>query len=106
MKRIITWTTLFGAATLAIGMMGAIPARADDDDYARRDNHHIYREIREVRRDEARLHDLQRERREAEHARDWDRVHRLDRRIADLRWHIDHDRREIRRGVDREHDNH
>jgi len=106
MKRMISWGAALGVATMVVGIVGANPAKADDDDYARRDNHHIYREIKAIRRDEARLNDLRRERREQEHARNWDSVHHLDRKIADLRWHIDHDRREIRRDADRDHNNH
>ena len=111
MKRIISWTTVLGVATLVVGMMGATPARADDDDYGRRDGHHIYSDIADVRRDEARLRDLQSQRRYEARERDWDRVRALDRQIDDLRWHIAHDRRDIhhdvvqvRRNPDRRYD--
>jgi hypothetical protein len=86
-----------------LGVMGATTARADNDDYARRDGHHIYMDIKDVRRDEARLRDLERQRDRERREHDWGQVRLLDRRIADLRWHIDHDRREIHRDIDHYH---
>jgi hypothetical protein len=100
-QRLVARTAVMGGmAALLFALAGAGPVRADDDYYARRDDHHIYRDVADVRRDEARLRDLERRRAEERRERDWDHVRRLDRQITDLRWHIDHDRRDIRRDID------
>jgi hypothetical protein len=83
-----------GVSALLLGVAGAAPAHADSwDSYGR---NHVYRDVADVRRDESRLRDLQFRHDEARRHHDWDRMHALDRQIADLRRHIDHDRREIR----------
>jgi hypothetical protein len=86
-----------GLSALLMGLAGAAPARADAyDGYGRG---HVYREVADVRRDEARLRDLQDEHDEARRCHDWRRMHDLDRRIDDLRRHINEDRRDIRQDV-------
>jgi hypothetical protein len=90
----------FGFSALLIGLAAAAPARADDfDRYGR---NHVYRDIADVRRDEALLRDLQYQHDEARRCHDWSRMHAIDRQIADLRCHIDEDRRDIHRDVNRD----
>jgi hypothetical protein len=91
----------FVSCALFLGFAGIAPAQADDWDHYGRD--HVYRDIRDVRRDERILHNLQDRRDDARRHHDWDRVHSLDRRIHDLQRHIDHDRRDIRADVDHDH---
>lgn len=86
-----------GISALLMGLSGAAPARADDwESYGRS---HVYREIADVRRDERLLRNLQAEHDEARRCHDWPRMHALDRRIADLRRHIEHDRRDIHEDI-------
>lgn len=83
-----------GLAAVFASLTGAAPARADDWDHNGRG--HVYRDIADIRRDERLLQELQARHDEARHYHDWPRMHAMDRRIADLRRHIEHDRREIR----------
>jgi len=89
-----------GLSALLMGPLGATRANADDWDHYGRG--HVYRDIADVRRDERILVRLQAEHDEARRCHDWPRMHALDRRIDDLRRHIDEDRRDIRRDVNRE----
>ena len=88
------------ALLVALGSVFASPARADRDDYPSYQRDHVYHDISDVRRDERILHDLEDRRDYLRRRRDWDEVHALDRRISDLRRHIDRDRRDIRKDVD------
>ncbi len=91
-----------GISALFLGFAGATPAHADDwDSYGRG---HIYRDIADVRRDERILRDLQDRHDEARRRHDWNRMHALDRRIDDLRRHINNDRRDIRQDINRRRD--
>ena len=90
----------FGLSALMLGPLGA--TRANADDWERYGRGHIYRDIADIRRDERILRRLQDEHDEARRCHDWPRMHALDRQIADLRRHIDHDRREIRREIERD----
>src|SRR5579859_6405742 len=101
MKRMISWAAALGAMALFIGAVGASPAKADDDDYGYQGRRHIYRDIADVRRDEARLRGLERRCADERRERDWVQVRSLDRQISDLRYHIQNDRRDIHRDIDR-----
>ncbi|HLJ55703.1 MAG TPA: hypothetical protein VKT77_11745 [Chthonomonadaceae bacterium] len=87
-------TATMGLSALLLGFAGSAPSRADDFDTYPKD--HVYREIADVRRDERELRDLQERHDEARRLHDWPRMHEMDRRIADLKWHLRHDRRELR----------
>jgi hypothetical protein len=89
-----------GLSALFMGPLGASKASADD--WERYGRSHIYRDIADVRRDERILRRLQDEHDEARRCKDWPRMHALDRRIADLRRHIDEDRRDIRHDINRD----
>ncbi|HLK58531.1 MAG TPA: hypothetical protein VKU00_18320 [Chthonomonadaceae bacterium] len=99
MKPIVRWTATFGIAASLIGIVGLAPTFADDwrHDGDRGD---VRRDIRDIRRDEQRLHDLQCDRDREARRHDWDDVRRLDRQIRDLHEHIERDRRDVR------HDSH
>ena len=91
-----------GISALLIGVTASAPARADDwEGYGR---NHIYRDIQDVRRDERILRNLEDRRDDARRHHDWSEVRRLDRRISDLRRHIDKDKRDIRRDIGRSRD--
>jgi hypothetical protein len=87
-------------SALMMGPLGT--ARANADDWEGYGRGHVYRDIADVRRDERILRNLQAEHDEARRCHDWSRMHALDRRIDDLRRHIDSDRRDIRRDVNRD----
>ena len=90
MKTITKGLAAFGIAALMIGFAGQTAARADEyDRYGSRDGQHI-------RRDEDRLHELQRSREWAKRHHDWRAVRDLDWRIRDLQDHIRNDRRDVR----------
>jgi hypothetical protein len=91
-----------GLSALLMGLAGATPAQADEWEHYGRG--HIYREIADVRRDERLLRVLQAEHDEARRCHDWPRMHALDRRISDLRRHIEQDRRDIREDISRTRD--
>jgi hypothetical protein len=97
----ISRAAALGLVTLMVGLAGTVTARADDGFYG--DHHPIARKIADVRRDEARLQQLQRRRGFEAREGDWGHVRALDHQISDLRGHIAHDRREIHRDFDRDH---
>ena len=98
----IGFVATLGLGALLLGVAGASPARADDWDGNARN--HIYRDVQDVRRDESILRDLEYQRDEARRCRNWSEARSLDRRISDLRRHIDRDRRDIHRDVNRVRD--
>lgn len=91
---------VLGLSALMMGPLGA--SRASADDWERYGRGHIYHDISDVRRDERILRRLQDEHDEARRCKDWPRMHALDRRIAELRRHIEDDRRDIRRDLNRD----
>lgn len=91
-----------GLSALMLGFAGGSSARADDDaDHYAKD--HVYREIVDVRRDQQELRDLQARHDEARRLHDWPRMHEMDHRIADLRWHLKHDRRDLHSDLRHDH---
>lgn len=90
MKRWTRWTAALGAGAVLFGIGIATPARAADwwGDHRR--------DVRQLRRDEDRLADLQRRRDVAERHHDWRAVRRLDHDIANVRRDIERERREMR----------
>lgn len=91
MKNIIRWATTLGAAAVLGGLMTSMPVQAQ--------GYQVRHDIIDVRRDQRRLDDLYSQRRRAAARRDWRNVQRIDRDIAQLRRHIDRDRRDLRGDV-------
>ncbi|MCW3100430.1 MAG: hypothetical protein JWL77_6048 [Chthonomonadaceae bacterium] len=94
MNNTIRFASTLGLVAVLGGLASLIPAQAQD--------YHVRRDIADVRSDQRRLEDLCiRRDREADRG-DWRDVQRLDRQIADLRRHIDRDRRDIRADIRRD----
>ena len=91
---------VLGLTTLFAGIASVTPAQAQDDYRLHQDRDHIRRDFNDIHRDQDRLHDLYRRRESEARRRDWDDVHALDRQISELKWHIDHDRYDVRRDFD------
>ncbi len=114
MTRLHKWTFAAGAASLLIGVLSSLPARADDDYYLRdryyrdaryRDDHRreISRDRRDLRedydrlhRDEDRLCNMERQRDEYKRCKDWRAVKDIERDIKFLRHQVDEEKRHIR----------
>lgn len=109
MKRIIAnssmirWAGFLGLTTLFVGAISILPAHADDYTRDNRNRNHIQRDIADIRRDQEHLHDLYHRREYLADRHDWKAVHRLDDEISRLKWHLDHDRQDIRQDVQRYH---
>ncbi len=96
MNYITRFAATFGLAAVLGGSVSLVPAQAQD--------FHVRYDIADVRRDERRLDDLILQRHREADRHDWRDVERLDHQIADLRRHIDLDRRDIHADV--RHDDH
>ena len=95
MKSLVRLAATASLAALFGGILGAMPASADDGYYGP-DRNHVRIEVVDIHSDESRLCDLQRR-------RDWLAAHhrrdecaRLDLQIDQLRFHIERDRRDVR----------
>ena len=99
MNRVIRWTTSLGLAALLIGGIGISAAHADDWHDERRAE--IRHDRENIRRDEARLTDLQIRHDEARHNHDWDAMHHFDREIDHVKERLAQERRDLRH--DEEH---
>lgn len=84
---------------MLLGAVGATPAFAKDDDRDNRGRIDVRLDIRDVRADNDRLHDLECRRDLARRHHDWDEVRSLTFDINQLRLHIDYDRRHISRDI-------
>lgn len=94
MTNIIRFASALGLAAVLGGLVSIVPAQAQD--------YHVRRDIADVRRDERKLDDLYNRRQREVDRRDWRDVRRIDREIAELRRHINEDRRDIRGDVRRD----
>jgi hypothetical protein len=101
MNRAFRWTAVLGLSALFAGMMSLsfAPAAHADDWRTERERNHIRRDIEDVRRDERRLQELEDLLYWQRRHRDWQAARATERRISDLRRHIEEDRRDIRRDV-------
>ena len=100
-NRVIRLASVIGLMSVFGGMVALTPARADDDWRFRREGVHVYRDIEDIHHDEAMLRDLYHRRDEEKRRHDWDDVRALDRKIDSLRWHIDHDRRDLHKDIEK-----
>jgi hypothetical protein len=96
MNNTLRFASTLGLAAVLGGLVSLVPAQAQD--------YHVRHDIADVRADQRKLDDLCiRRDREADRG-DWRDVRRLDVQIADLRRHIERDRRDIH--VDLRRDDH
>ena len=90
--RALRAAAVLGLTGMLAGIITAAPAHAQDDWHFHRWNDHGRYDRVMVTRDENRLRDLYAQRRDAQFHHDRRAVRRLDQRIADLRYRLDHDR--------------
>lgn len=98
-SRLFGMAAVAGLAVLLGGTMAAPPAHADEDDYYPRQ--HIRRDINDIHNDQWRLDDLYRQRDFLADRHDWRGVRRLNQQIDSLRRHIERDRHDVHRDIDR-----
>lgn len=90
--RAARFASVLGLTGMLAGIVSVAPANAQDDWHFHRWNDHGRYDRVMVTRDERRLHDLYDQRRVAQDHHDWRAVKRLNQRITDVRFKLDHDK--------------
>ncbi len=93
--------SILGLSTLMLGLFAIPPARADYCDYSGSLPSHIRRDIDRINRDLNNLEVLEDRRDEARQCRDFDEVHDLDARIRPLQRHIEDEKRDVKKDIDK-----
>src|SRR5438105_13804703 len=96
MKCVYRWALTLSLIASCGSVIGLSAARAQDWDDGN-GRQHTRRDKQDIRRDQARLRDLERRHREESREGDWREARALDRQIDQLSWHIERDRQDVRR---------